>query len=67
MLLGSYLITVGIGTERITRNISTCLLSFEDRFMTEGDQSLILPTLDDSNQMTNNYFFKVSNKDNGLI
>ena len=42
-------------------------VGFKDRFMTEGDASLILPTLKISDQMPNNYLLKSSNKDTGLI
>ena len=42
-------------------------VGFKDRFMTEGGASLILPTLKISDQMPNNYLFKSSNRDTGLI
>ena len=37
-------------------------VSFKDRFMTEGGPSLILRTLNNSDQMLNSYLFKVGNK-----
>ena len=42
-------------------------VGFKDRFMKDGGVSLILRTLKISDQMPNNYLFKSSNKDTGLV